>query len=97
MRVSKLSLLSLQQINIDRLKKKYKRGTASVNGEGIRRGSLQSASGKRGCLQPLLEWEAGSGGADAGHFSKTVSQRPYPIATTIDDYPVHQTTSAGAA
>ena len=36
-------------------------------------------------------------GSDAGHFSKTVSQRSHPIANTIEDYPVHHTTSAGAA
>ena len=36
-------------------------------------------------------------GSDAGHFSRSISQRAYPIANTIDGYPVHQATSAGAA
>ena len=35
--------------------------------------------------------------ADAGHFSRTVSQRSDAIAHTIGGYPVHQATSAGAA
>ena len=34
---------------------------------------------------------------DAGHFSRTVPQRSYSIADSIDGYPVHQATSAGAA
>ena len=34
---------------------------------------------------------------DAGHFSRTVSQRSDAIAHTIGGYPVHQATSAGAA
>ena len=36
-------------------------------------------------------------GSDAGHFSRTVPQRSYSIADSIDGYPVHQATSAGAA
>ena len=36
-------------------------------------------------------------GTDAGHFSRTVPQRSYSIADSIDGYPVHQATSAGAA
>ena len=36
-------------------------------------------------------------GSDAGHFSRSISQRSYPIANTIDGYSVHQSTSAGAA
>ena len=35
--------------------------------------------------------------ADAGHFSRSISQRSYSIADTIGGYPVHQATSAGAA
>ena len=36
-------------------------------------------------------------GSDAGHFSRELSQRSVSIADTIDGYPVHQATSAGAA
>ena len=36
-------------------------------------------------------------GSDAGHFSRSVSQRSYAIANAIGGCPVHQAKSAGAA
>ena len=54
----------------------------------------KSSSRGKALREALLGEQRGS---DAGHFSRSISQRSYSIADTIDGYPVHQATSAGAA